>query len=337
MSEEIKSSQAVEEVPKIGLPIYLKGFVSFIVLSWVPFYGYMYLNARLSGIGYQSVFVAIDVWEAVYYFIISATDLFKYMYFGVEYAIAVLIVGMAIFLTMLLVTCRCIPREKIKIIVAEKNTKLSKFLRNNFVFSFVGAIFTAASLYVIPMAISIILGIVFLFSILGHVNGLKDGKDVLVGNKCIYAKPESSCVHLTINDLPKIGYVDYSNDKSTFFISNDGIYYLGAKGQVKQHKSFTLDLDMKVDSKEKFNANKWGEDVSSRVGMLKDFWNAKPEGVTGEYVLKQLGKSDVTFLYKDFPAYQLSKITDCKVAFPFDWISKEVVNVVFSGNCKGVI
>ncbi len=337
MPEEIKSDQVAKKEKRIGWSTYVKGFITFVFISWVPFYGYMYLNARLSGIGYQSVFVAIDVWEAIYYFIISATGLFKYIYFGFEYAMYSLGIGMVILITLLIMSCDYELKRKVIVFIAWSKPKVADSLQSDVGFSIAASIFASLLLYLTPIIVSGIFSIIFLFSILGFVNGEQNGRDVLTENKCIYAKPKSSCVRLTINGSQKIGYVDYSNDKSTFFISNDGIYYLGAKGQIKQHKSFTLDLDMKVDSKEKFNAKKWGEDVSSRVGMLKGFWNVKPENVTGRYVLKHLGESDVIFLYDEFPAYKLSEKTDCKVAFPFDWVSNEVVNVVFSGDCKGII
>jgi hypothetical protein len=337
MPEQIKNSQIVEETPKIGWPIYLKGFVIFIVLSWVPFYGYMYLNARLAGIGYQSVFITIDVWEAVYYFFISATDFFENTYLSLEYALYSMKMAGLIFIGLLLGTCKCLTSDRVKGFVKEGATWVSKVLKNNFIFSFVAAFFSFILLYLTPAIITAIFSLIFLFSVLGHFYGIKDGKAVLNEIKCIYAKPNSSCVQLIVDGQPKRGHVDYTNDKHTFFISNDGIYYLGAKGQMKQYRPFTLELDIKVNSKEKFNLKEWQKNVSSRIEMLEGFWNARPSHVTGEYVLKQLGKSDVAFHYDEFPAYKLSVKTDCKVAFPFDWVSNEVVNVVFSGNCKGVI
>jgi hypothetical protein len=127
------------------------------------------------------------------------------------------------------------------------------------------------------------------------------------------------------------------NDKYIYFISSKGRYQTTLKGEVVMYKPFSLNFKINVPDSVKFNNNEWKINISSRVKMLEGFWGDKPEVVTGEYVLKQLGDSDATFHYDEFPAYKLSEITDCKVAFPFDWVSKEIVNVVFSGNCKGII
>lgn len=309
-----------------------------IVTSWAPFYGYTYLNGYVAGAGFEADYIHLPIQEAVYYFLIGISDIWQselffnkfYYYMSVEIGIGVTLIS--IFLL----------RVNLKSnYVQSKGKCILKSLQNNWYstisFSLITGLIAALFILAIPILVWGSLGLMFLVAIAGNPIGIKHGNDVLAENHCIYGSPESNCTILKAGDSNMIGHSLYMNDKYIYFISSKGRYQTTLKGEIVMYKPFSLNFIINVPDSIKFNNDEWKNNIASRVKMLESFWSEKPKAVTGEYVLRQLGKSDVTFHYAEFPAYKLSEIADCKVAFPFDWVSNEVVNVVFSGNCKGII
>lgn len=318
---------------------WLWGIILAIIISWVPFYGYSYLNARISGIGFYSVFVTMDIWGGVNFFVVSFMDFFKNDFLGWAFAKPALEVAVAIFIVMLIVTCRFWTRKKVKKFVTSTSGRFSKALKNNFFFSLISSFFIFLFVYLLPSAIAAVLAFVTFFSILGYIFGAQDGKAVLVEQSCIYGGSTDSCAQITINGAKKIGYVDYANANQTFFISNDGRYYLNSKGTVLQYVPFSIDLDIYPKKSKDFTAEKWASDVDVRASMLKSFID-EPDSkdmFSRSYVVSILGEPEVLFHYEEFPAYKLSTKSDCAVAFPYDWGTELIVNTVILGDCNGVL
>ena len=313
-----------------------------IVTSWAPFYGYTYLNGYVTGAGFEAGYINLPIQEAVYYFLIGISDIWKSdLFFHEIYGYIAIELGLFTFFIMVYLLRRGdFYNDKLKKL-SDKRDTIIRSLRSNWystiTFSVATSVFVGAVMLAIPIMLWGSLAIIFLFAILGNPIGIHHGNDALVENNCIYGKPGSDCNILKVSDESLVGHPIYMNDKYIYFISSKGRYQTTLKGEVVMYKPFSLDLRINTANSIKFNVQKWNVNISSRANMLEDFWIERPEAVTGEFVTKHLGKSDAKFHYDEFPAYKLSDKTDCKVAFPFDWVDKEVVNVVFSGNCKGII
>ena len=323
------------------------------VTSWIPFHGYMYLNALLSGIGFESVYVSISVWEAVYYFLISINDIWQHLPdFNTDYTIKVAVISSILFV--LLITyfycIDCMERLGSKAI-----EKLEEFRTNRFyklVWSIAAALASGVLIFLLPILLVLIPALVFLFSVLGNTYGMTDGRNIMVDKKCIYAAAGSECVSVDINKVNRPGYVVYANNTHTFFVANDGLYYLNSKGRVLQHRPFIPSLKKYAEKGTSFDPKIWQNKVSLRWSLLEGFIENPEYELTRDIVLKNLGQSDSFFHYEKIPAYKLSKnklsenklsenkLSEnkfCSVAFPYDLVTKNVVNVVLYGDCKGVI
>lgn len=312
-----------------------------IVTSWAPFYGYTYLNGYVAGAGFEADYINLPIQEAVYYFLIGISDIWGsdiffheiYRYIAIELGIFTFLI--TVYLLRVDYTNDRLKKFKIK------RDKILESIKSNWystiAFSVATSVFVGGVVLVMPIILWGSLAIVFLFAILGNPIGINNGKDALIENICIYGKPGSDCNILRIGSDRLIGYSLYMNDKYIYFISSKGRYQSTLKGEVVMYKPFSLNFKINAPDTIKFNNKEWENNISSRAGMLEDFWSTKLEGITGEHILKQLGTSDDYFHYDEFPAYKLSDKTDCKIAFPVDWVSGKVVNVVFSGNCKGII
>ncbi|MEH6345476.1 MAG: hypothetical protein V7785_10360 [Bermanella sp.] len=308
-----------------------------IVTSWVPFYGYMYLNAFLSGVGFESVYVSMDVWEAVYYFFSSTSEFWgrnflegnKYIYYSISIAVI-------IFIALIVIFYEISPPEPISFkvngwYISLKASKYYKFLIALFIATLTGTV-----VYLLPYIVLIGFALIFLFAVVGNLFGLNDGRQTLVEEPCIYAGSDSYCASILIGEDHKVGYVAYSNEKHTFFVASDGLYYLNSKGRVLQHRPFIPSLKKYSLSRNRFDPNNWESNILSRWDMLEDYIENPEYELTRDTVLEHLGQSDSFFHYKEFPAYKLSEEPLCSVAFPYDRATKKVVNVVVYGECKGM-
>jgi hypothetical protein len=310
-----------------------------LVTSWVPFYGYMYLNAFLSGIGFESVYVSMDVWEAVYYFFSSTSEFWgrdflesnKYLYYSISIAVTT-------FIALIVIFYEISPPEAVSLKVngwyfSLKDSKYYKFLTALFI-----AAMTGTAVYLLPYIILIGFALIFLFAVVGNLFGLNDGKQALVEEPCIYASSDSYCASILIGEDHKVGYVAYSNEKHTFFVANDGLYYLNSKGSVLQHRPFMPSLKIYTENGNSFDPKIWKSNIALRWGMLESFIESPKYELTRDIVLQHLGESDTKLKlhYSEFPVYKLSGNTNCRVAFPYDWVTEKVVNVVVFGKCEGI-
>ena len=312
-----------------------------IVTSWAPFYGYTYLNGYVAGAGFEADYINLPIQEAVYYFLIGISDIWKSdLFFHEIYRYIAMELGIFTFFIMLYILRVDFYKDKLKKLSYTRDT-IIRSLRSNWystiTFSITTSIFVGILMLAIPIMLWGSLAIVFLFAILGNPIGINNGKNALTESICIYGKPGSDCSILKVNNEELIGHSLYMNDKYIYYISAKGRYQTTLKGEVVLFKPFSLNLKINVPDTITFDHKEWKNNISSRAKMLESFWSERPEVVASQYVFNLLGKSDVTFHYDEFPAYKLSEKTNCKIAFPFDWVSKEVVNVVFSGNCKGII
>lgn len=310
-----------------------------IVTSWVPFYGYMYLNAFLSGVGFESVYVSMDVWEAVYYFFSSISKFWERdILEGNEYLYYSISIAVIIFIALIVIFYEISPPETVSLKVkgwysSLKERKYYKF----FTALFIAAV-TGIAVYLFPYIILIGFAVIFLFAVVGNLFGLGDGKQALVEESCIYADNDSHCASILIGEDHRVGYVAYSNEKHTFFVANDGLYYLNSKGRVLQYRPFIPSLRSYSKKSVSFDPELWRINIALRWDMIESFIEPSKYELTRDIVLQHLGESDTKLKlhYSEFPVYKLSEKTNCRVAFPYNWVTEKVINIVVLGKCEGI-
>lgn len=313
----------------------LLAIVTIIITSWVPFYGYMYLNAYLAGLGFESVYVPVDIWEAVFYFFQATSSIFNVVdsIYVKKFTWFCLGIGLAVFIKYYFLDDWF--NYYVQDYFNHSNERLKQSGNEHFLVSLVLGVGTAALIFSLPFIIALLLAFLFIFSVLGNSDGHKDGEKELITNECIYAKPNSDCSQVLINNKPTPGYVAYSNEKVTFFVTYNGRYFLNSKGHIVQYKPFNKEIEPLSDNSLPFNTQNWKQDISSRRHMLEDFMNNDQTSITLKKVINELGKPDSLFHYPEFPAYKLSENSDCSIAFPYNWKDLKITNVVLFGNCNG--
>ena len=262
--------------------------------SWAPFYGYTYLNGYVAGAGFEADYINLPIQEAVYYFLIGISDIWKSdLFFHEIYRYIAIELGIFTFLIMVYLLRVDYTNDRLKKFKIKRD-KIIGSLKNNWystiAFSIATSVFVGAVMLAIPIMLWGSLAIVFLFAILGNPIGIHNGNDALVENNCIYGKPGSDCNILKVSDESLVGHPIYMNDKYIYFISSKGRYQTTLKGEVVMYKPFSLDLKINVPDSIKFNHKEWKNNISSRAKMLEDFWSERPEAVTGEYRFKAARK-----------------------------------------------
>lgn len=320
---------------------YWISLVVFIVVSWPPFFGYMFHQSYLADLGFQSVYVQLSVQESLWFFysgmswaIGKINDIqFKWFEFSI------FIGGVVCVITFIDLMLKDSSREKVSVKIYSLLQKLSYEnakgnLTKSFFLSLIIWVFLSVVIFLLPKIILTVFVIVFLFSVVGDFFGSEAAKDELEQKVCIYAPFDSDCPKIEIDGNKKSGLVVYSNEKSTFFVTLDGRYQLNDKGRVVQFRPFKVSQIHGLGRK-LFTPEKWKTSINDRSAMLNDFIANNKDNLSAERVFKVLGNSDSEkeFHYKEFPAYKLSATSTCSVGFPFNWETNEVVNVVKFGQC----
>lgn len=335
-----KLAMSEKAIVKGNYSKYWVSLLVFIVVSWPPFYGYTFLKSYLDGFGFESTHFSIDIQEAIWFFFAGISDLWsglpKFINWLFNYSLSL---GILVFF-LVFIGLSVNKKTKVKLTKITKNVyaSLVDWLNRHhctkvFLLSIISAFCTSLLVYSIFIFLLTSLTLVFLFSILGDIYGGNEAGKELIKNQCIYAPFDSDCPKIEIDGDKKSGLVVYSNEKSTFFATSDGRYQLNDKGRVVQFRPFKISQINGLGS-ETFIPEKWMANIKDRSAMLNDFIANNKDNLTAELVFKSLGDSDVKFHYKEFPAYRLSSTSTCSVGFPFNWETKEIVNVVQFGNCK---
>jgi hypothetical protein len=312
----------------------------FIILSWPPFFGYMFLHGYLSGLGYGNTFVSLDVQETLWFFSAGISGVWGNLG-GVISKIFYIALAAGIIMSLMLLF-DFLFSEKIKSKYSDninsiKDVNYYTWAKEGFIRAILFSAFSGGTVffvsYAVPFLLILAFSVFFGFLVIGDLIGSKDAVSDLKNEPCIYAKPESNCTLVNVSGKEVAGFIAYSNEKATFLITTAGRIQLNNKGRVIQSKPFLLDIVEGL-GKAEFFRKKWVENIDGRSAMLNDFISKNKENLNADKVFKLLGKSDIEFHYKEFPAYKLSTNSTCSVGFPFNWETKEIVNVVRFGECQ---
>ena len=322
---------------------YWELIVGFVLLSWPPFFGYIYFNAYLSGIGFEGFYVNLNIQESILYFLKGTVGIWE---FNLIFNYSNVFIALMISVFVLIISISGWRwREDLKRIWPS----LRMFMLTDYSYDTVGSIkscffsfFKSVLSFIFVMSVPVMfwgaMTIAFLMAIIADPLGENDGVELLQTERCIYPRQGMGCAEFKIGDEYKAGYLVYGSEKASFIINKNGRYVIGVKGNIIFHKPFENPIYESI-SNEDFDVLLWANDPGARPKMLFDIKNKYLDKVKLNDFRKYFGVSDSkgSYLYPEFPSYKLSDDKNCTVVFPFNWDNNLITDMRFFGDCKGVI
>lgn len=230
------------------------------LVAFVPFHGYTYLIAKLKILGFNGIDINPKLYDLVYYAVESIAEPFTHFIDQFFYNIlksillGVPVTGLLFGLLMLLLSFgQRALRPRLKVPSSSEEYRV-KYLRwfNNGAHSKKDALklILATTMEVVSRLVGyfsallfslMLMLILFLFAISGTAIGENSGKKISRGLVCIDRDVTENelkrgfvfhCVEMVVDGEILKGRRVYSDDKSTFFITNDGAYQINTEGKV---------------------------------------------------------------------------------------------------------
>lgn len=322
---------------------YWELMIGFILISWPPFFGFVYFNAFLTGIGFDGYHIDLSIQESIFYFLKGTVGVWGLNLIFNEFN---LIVSLFISIFVFIIT---ISGWKWKHDIKIGLISLRRFLAGGYSYEVVGwptsfkfSLLKTVLSFIIIMCVPIILwgalALAFMMAIIAYPLGKNDGLDLLQSEKCIYPKPGDECAKFKVDGSFSSGYLVYGTDKKNFIINENGRYVVDVKGNVLFYRPFENSI-YENSSNKKFDSSLWTKDISARPNMLFDLKSNYLEKINLIEFHKSFGLSDSrgSYLHPEFPVFKLSDEKDCVAVFPFEWKNKTIMDIRLFGNCSGVI
>lgn len=238
--KNLKQDQSVlNEIPDgkndslYKLAIVLFAFVSL----WVPFFGYAYINAYLTRLGFDFVNISVDVYSLVLVFFSATSDgvlrlLAADMFLPIKsqlvhLLISCLLFGVAVFIFVFL-------KNRLSFRVFYRVNGIFSF-KQSVIFGFFAFISSAVALpfmtFIFSFALVMVIGIFWFLAMAGYFIGMADAADDFNEGFCFQKSDVAACSLVKVDGIFQSVDILYSDSAYTYMISPDGLIVIRSHGE----------------------------------------------------------------------------------------------------------